>query len=402
MRKILVINLMPLGDLLLTTPFLRALRNLYPDSNISLLADTRWGDVVRLNPCIDEFIALDKKREHNNLLKQLQFITFIRRQHFDLVINLHYNERSSMIAVGSGAKLRIGYANRYFAPLMDMFQENRCLYKHIVESHYDILRERLMISNDLIADNGLEFVIGAKEAAITELRWQTKWKNNPPEKVVALNIGASWPTKRWPVEYFAKLAVKLLKAGNGIAFFGSKPERSLVEQCVALIAKEVASCRSGQEVNGEGLIGKGCRSESADSEKGISAFSFQLSALNIAVFTGELSLMELAACLKKCVALVTNDTGPLHIAVSQAVPTLSFYGPSPVPGFAPYNNYSVVLKSALACHPCRQWQCPKETLACMYNITPDIAYTELSALLQTIKQGILLTTGAHAAIVREY
>ncbi|MEI6285811.1 MAG: glycosyltransferase family 9 protein [Bacillota bacterium] len=385
MRKILVINLMPLGDLLLTTPFLRALRNLWPDDQISLLADARWGDVVRLNPCIDEFIALDKKRDHRTLLQQLQFIKFIRKKHFDLVINLHYNERSSMIAVGSGAKLRIGYANRYFAPLMDMFQDNRCLHKHIVESHYDILREKLFIDNELIVDSGLEFAIGAKEAAIAELRWQTKWKNNPPEKVIALNIGASWPTKRWPVEYFAELAVKLLADGYGIAFFGSKPERELVEQCVALVAGKV---------NSERLKVKGCSSEKAGSERWSGA-------LKVAVFTGELSLMELGACLKKCVALVTNDSGPLHIAVSQAVPTLSFYGPSPVPGFAPYNNYSVVLKSALKCHPCRKWECPLGTLQCMYNITAAVAYSELNELLTQVNSGMPLKTGAFAATVVE-
>ncbi|MFA6075679.1 MAG: lipopolysaccharide heptosyltransferase II [Negativicutes bacterium] len=369
MKKILVINLMPLGDLLLTTPFLRALRNLYPDSSISLLADARWSDVVRLNPCIDEFIALDKKRDHDNLFKQLRFVAFIRKKRFDLVVNLHYNERSSMIAVCSGAKLRIGYANRYFAPFMDMFQENRCLHKHIVESHYDILREKLLIPNDQIVDAGLELVIGAKEAAIAELRWNTKWKNNAPERVIALNIGASWPTKRWPVEYFSELATKLIAEGYAIAFFGSAPERELVEKCVAFIAK----------------------SKQPNSERN-----------KIAVFTGELSLMELAACLKKCVALVTNDSGPLHIAVSQGVPTLSFYGPSPVPGFAPYNNYSVVLKSALACHPCRQWECPSGTLECMYNITPEMAYAELNKLLEEINNGLVLEVGAFAATVHEY
>ena len=396
MRKILVINLMPLGDLLLTTPFLRALRNLYPEDQISLLADARWSDVVRLNPCINEFIALNKKRDHNNLFQQIQFIQFIRKKGFDLVINLHYNERSSMIAVGSGAKLRIGYANRYFAPFLDMFQDNRCLHKHIVESHYDILREKLLIDNRLIRDSGLEFVIGAKEAAIAELRWQTMWKNSPPEKVVALNIGASWPTKRWPVEYFAELAVKLLADGYGIAFFGSKPERELVEQCVALIAKAVNSVR---------LKVKGCSSEIAGSEIASSEIASSerwSGALKVAVFTGELSLMELAACLKKCTALVTNDSGPLHIAVSQAVPTVSFYGPSPVPGFAPYNNYSVVLKSALKCHPCRKWQCPFGTLQCMRNITATIAYNELNELLTQINSGLPLKTGAFAAMVHEY
>lgn len=365
-KKILVINLMPLGDLLLTTPFLRALRNIYPSSRISLLADARWGDIVRLNPCIDELIALDKKRDHDTVFKQLKFIRYIRSQHFDLVLNLHYNERSSLIAVSSGAGLRVGYANRYFAPFMDFYQENRCLRKHIVESHYDVLREKLLIDNERISDNGLELVIGVKEAAIAGLKWRTIWNNHPPDKVIGLNIGASWPTKRWPVEYFAELAGKLAAKGYALAFFGSAPERELVERCVGLISRD-QSCSP-----------------------------------KIAVFTGELSLMELASCLRNCAALVTNDSGPLHIAVSQAVPTLSFYGPSPVPGFAPYNNYSVVLKSALACHPCREWVCPLGTLQCMYNLTPEIALRELDELLTRIRNGLPLQTGAYMATVKEF
>ena len=358
---------MPLGDLLLTTPFLRALRNLYPNSHIDLLADERWGDIVRLNPCIDEFIALNKARDHSNYWKQACFIRKIRARKYDTVINLHYNERSSAIAVFSGAKVRMGYANKYFAPLLDMYQPNRCLIKHIVESHYDILREKLCIDNAAIHDNGLELYTTQESEALTERIWQDKWQGKPPERVVGLNIGASWPTKRWPVEYFAQLAVKFMNDGYAIAFFGSAPERELVEQCVC-------------EIN----------------------TLAQNSQLPIAVLTGELTLMQLAVALRKCAVLVTNDTGPLHIAVSQRVPTISFYGPSPVPGFAPYNNYSVVLKSALDCHPCRKWQCPLGSLKCMYNIKPEIVYERAKELMAQVAAGRTLSIGACSAEIYEY
>ena len=109
-KNILVINLMHIGDLLLVTPVLRTLRANYPDARISLLADKKLRDLVRGNQHIDELVEIDKKGYHNNLLHYIKFIREIRQRKFDLVINLHANERASFIAAFSGAKKIVGYA----------------------------------------------------------------------------------------------------------------------------------------------------------------------------------------------------------------------------------------------------------------------------------------------------
>jgi len=83
-----------------------------------------------------------------------------------------------------------------------------------------------------------------------------------------------------------------------------------------------------------------------------------------------MTLLELAALLKKCNVLVTNDTGPMHVAVAMNVPLVSMFGPSPVPGFYPYNDKSVVIKTPLACHPCGKHQCPTKH-ECMWGIDVD-------------------------------
>jgi heptosyltransferase-2 len=87
------------------------------------------------------------------------------------------------------------------------------------------------------------------------------------------------------------------------------------------------------------------------------------------IFTGQLSLMELAALLKKCAVLVTNDSGPMHVAVAMDVPLVTMFGASPVPGFYPYNNKSVLIKTPLYCHPCGKHHC--DTLNCMRAIPVD-------------------------------
>ena len=94
-QNILVINLMHLGDLMLVTPVLHTLRHNYPNARISLLADEKLADIVQENRHIDACLLIDKKGRDNGILGILRFALRLRRNRYDLVINLHRNERSS-------------------------------------------------------------------------------------------------------------------------------------------------------------------------------------------------------------------------------------------------------------------------------------------------------------------
>ena len=96
-KKILVTFLMQLGDLILTTPFIRALREVAPNSHITMLVDEKLKDVVLYNPCLDEVITIDKKGRDNNLLALLSCAHNLGKMQFDILINLHPNERCSFI-----------------------------------------------------------------------------------------------------------------------------------------------------------------------------------------------------------------------------------------------------------------------------------------------------------------
>lgn len=325
--KILVINLMHIGDLLLVTPVLRTLRTNYPDAEIDLLADKKLEDLVKYNQNISELITIDKKGYHNTLGKYLAFIGQIRRRKFDLVINLHANERATAIAAFSGAREIIGYSSWGLGIFFDFLMENRKRIKHQVQSHFDVLKEGLGITQ--IDDRGIEMWL---DEAAEQSAAQT-WERIFPDKdlpVIGLNIGASWPTKRWPKESFAEVADRLLDKGFGIAYFGGPMDEELVQQTISLMKQK-------------------------DNPR-------------LAVLTGKLSLLELAALLKKCRVLVTNDSGPMHVAVAMDVPLISMFGASPVEGFYPYNDISVVLKTPEPCHPCYQHSCRYKDLRCMYAI----------------------------------
>jgi lipopolysaccharide heptosyltransferase II len=340
--------MMHIGDLLLVTPLLRTLRTNYKNAHIALLADAKLSDLVKNNPNINELIAIDKKGYHNRLKNYLAFVREIRQKNFDLVINLHANERASFCAAFSGAKKLIGYSSLGLGIMFHKLMKNRKELKHQVEAHLDVLREFLGVTE--IDNRGLEMYLDAD----TEKRMDDFWQKNFGQAsgyttketsfpVVALNTGASWLTKRWCKESYAQLADKLLQLNYGVVFLGGMMDKELVSEITALMRQK------NQPL--------------------------------LKIFTGELKLMELAAILKKCAVLVTNDSGPMHIAVAMDTPLVAMFGPSPVLGFAPYNDKSVSLKTPLSCHPCNKHFC--DTLDCMKQIPVE---TVLEHTLELIKK----------------
>ena len=341
-KNILVINLMHIGDLMLVTPVLRTLRTNYPKARISLLADKKLADLVQYNRHIDECLLIDKKGRDDSLPSFIKYIWGIRKKKFDLVINLHRNERASAIAAFSGADRIVGYAKPGFALLFDQVLPNLKAVKHQIHSHFDVLEQAVGI--DRIDDGGLEMWL--PEAAVRSAAkiWQENFA--PDKKVVAFNIGASWKTKRWIDTYFARCADELLEKGYGVAFFGGPMDTELVEACIAQMKHR----------------------DSGD----------------IKVFTGKVSLGELGALLKKCALFLTTDSGPMHVGVSQNVPVVTMFGASPVPGFYPYDARDVLIKTPEPCHPCGIHECPKQgadNMACMKKITVEIVMQYVWELL---------------------
>lgn len=341
-ENILVINLMHLGDLMLVTPVLRTLRANYPKARISLLADKKLADIVQYNKHIDECIFIDKKGTDDKLPAFIKFIFGLRKKNFDLVINLHRNERASALAAFSGAKRIVGYSKPGFSLFFDKVMPNLKAVKHQIHSHFDVLEQAVGVEK--IDDGGLEMWLPDEAVRIADKLWK---ENFPPSsKVIAFNIGASWPTKRWIDSYFAECADRLIDEGYEIAFFGGPMDKEMVEQCIDKMKHK-------------------------DSD-------------HYTVFTGKVSLAELGALLKKCALFLTTDSGPMHVGVAQNVPIVTMFGASPVPGFYPYDAKDVLIKTPEKCHPCGIHICPLEgekNFACMKNIPVDVVMKYVHELL---------------------
>ena len=223
-QNILVINLMHLGDLMLVTPVLRTLRSSYPKARISLLADEKLADIVQENRHIDACLLIDKKGRDNGILGILRFALRLRRNRYDLVINLHRNERSSALAALSGGRRIVGYTKPGFSLFFDHVSPDQNPIMHEVHSHYAALRSAGVIGE--VDDAGLEMWLPPAAEAEAERLWAEHFR--PEDKVIALNIGASWLTKRWMDDYFAVVADIYLARGYHIAVMGGPMDAEIV------------------------------------------------------------------------------------------------------------------------------------------------------------------------------
>ena len=250
--------------------------------------------------------------------------------------------RASALAAFSGAKKIVGYSKPGFSLFFDKVMPNLKAVKHQIHSHFDVLEQAVGIEK--IDDGGLEMWLPDDAVRTADKLWK---ENFPPNsKVIAFNIGASWPTKRWLDSYFAECADQLIDEGYEIAFFGGPMDTEMVEQCIGKMKHK-------------------------DSD-------------HYTVFTGKLSLAELGAALKKCALFLTTDSGPMHVGVAQNVPIVTMFGASPVPGFYPYDAKDVLIKTPEKCHPCGIHICPIEgegNFACMKNIPVDVVMKYVHELL---------------------
>ena len=298
-KRIVVTFLMHLGDVVLTTPFIHALRKLAPHSHITYVIDKKLADVYRHNPCIDELVEVDKKGVHNSIGGLNQIAKGIRSQGpVDVVINLHPNERTSYLAWKLKAKVTTGMSHFLFRPFMTKVTRLNRKTVHAAQMYMNVL-EQLGYT---VEHKGLEI--------FTSSEWNQKVQDfyasqgvEETDRIIGFNIGSAVPEKRWPKERFAHIADTLAKEGYKIVFFGGPMDEDMVQ--------DVLDTMTEPAIKG----------------------------------TGQFSIGELAAAMKRCDCLVTNDSGPMHVGVSQGVPIVALYGPSNPALYGPFTVDAVVLES---------------------------------------------------------
>lgn len=326
-NKILVTYLMHLGDLLLTTPFIQALRRSYPKAQIDYLVDEKLADVVRYNSNIDNVLTIDKKGRDKSVGAIYSYAKRLSANEYDLLINLHPNERTSFLCAATKAKCKVGACHKLFTLFFDKVVK---LDKniHAADMYLKVLKQ-LDITDDLHNDELQMTVCSKAEEFVANFYAEHGVNNN--DKIIGFNIGSAVLTKRWAGERFAQVADYFAARGYKTVFLGGVMDMELVQEAIGHMKSKPI------------------------------------------IATGQFSLQQLAAAMQSCDLIITNDSGPMHVAISQQVPIVAMYGPSIPDLYGPYTEKAIIVRSNPVCHGCEQTGMKHSCadLQCMRNLTVE-------------------------------
>ncbi|HTO92931.1 MAG TPA: lipopolysaccharide heptosyltransferase II [Bacteroidota bacterium] len=335
LHKTLVIRLSSVGDIVLSSPLVRALHGRYPACQIDYCVKEEYADLVRYNPHLTRVVPFPTGGTPGDLHRLRRLIS---SSGYDLIIDIHDSIRSRYIAAGAPAVTRINKRKIARAILVAL---KRDVYDRFGGAPDVPARYLEAVRRWDVADDGLppEIYFTAETASRAEALLEAGGIA-PGARVIGLCPGARHGNKMWPGERFAACAASLAaRHAMPVVLFGAEEER---EKCAAI-------------------------------EAGIRAALPQAVTVNLA---GRLSLLETAAAMDRCALVVTNDTGLMHIAAARRIPLVAVFGPTVRQfGFFPRGMKSTVVEhTGLGCRPCTHIglpRCPEGHFRCMNDISAE-------------------------------
>ena len=330
-KRILVARTDRIGDVVLTTPALKALRENCPNSYIAVMVSPSAREIVEGNPYIDEVIVYSKDKANRGIAGFWRFAAKLKKKRFDLAIILHTKKRINLITYFADIPRRIGYKDKNFGFLLsDKIEDTRPLgLKHEVDYCLDVLR------NIGLEVKGRRLYVPLKKEA---LEWADKILRENDiasgDKIALIHPGASCVSKRWMKEKFVVLANRLVED---------------------YALKLVITASGVEDIACAGAIAKELR----------------YPALNLA---GKTSVAQLAGLLKRAAIFISNDSGPVHIASALGTPVVSIFGRnqaglSPV-RWGPIGARDKYLHKEVGCAVCLAHNC-KIGFDCLKAITVE-------------------------------
>ena len=338
-KKILIIRTDRIGDVVLSTPVIQNLREHFKSAHIAFMCWPYTREILEGNPYLDEVIVYDKYGIHKNLFSSIKFSFYLRRKKFDWAIILHPTTRVNMVTFLAGIPFRIGWDKKGgFLLSKKIFHNKQEGKKHELDYTLDVLRE---MDLSIIFKETYFPVIQESEEVVKNLLKSQGINEN--DKFIVINPSASCPSKRWPQKNFIKLIGLLRDRINiKILVITSKAEKELAQEIV------------GQK----GVID----------------------------LRGKVSILELGALLKRSNLLISNDSGPVHIAASLNTPVIAIFGRKN-PGLSPkrwkpLGENSFYFHKDAGCKICLAHNCKKHFF-CINIITPlEVADKAFSLLLK--------------------
>ena len=328
-HKILIIKLRAVGDVLLSTIVTKNLRLAFPDAQIDYLTEPPSVDVLKDNPYLNGIHVHDRLK-----MTGAKLVRLVRHQRYDMVIDLFGNPRTAIITRLSGARYRVGYRFRGRTYAYNIMTVPRGASVHNTQFNLDAL-ESIGVA---IQDRNIYFQFTADDDAYVGAFLSRAGVSQ--RLLMGINTGGGWYTKRWGLDRYAELADRLIDAYAATIVLtwgpGQLPE---VQQIQSLMK-------------------------------------------NKAFIPPATSLKQLGALLKRCHGVVSNDSGPMHIAAAVGTPVLGIYGPTSPVLQGPFGEHHVtVSKTGLECLGCNYTKCPIGH-PCMLELSVDVVMEGVRQLLE--------------------
>jgi len=356
MDRILLINPFGIGDVLFTTPVIKALRMAYPDSYIGYICNQRAKGILENNPHLDRIFVFEKddyrKKWKESRLRAIRdfnsFFQEIRKERFGTAIDFSLGHQYSSCLMLAGVKKRIGFNYRCRGRFLT-YRINIDGYKdkHVVEYYIGLLKS-LNIKIELSLP--LELYVSKEDQAWAD-NFLKQHNLEEADKLIGIipGGGASWGEqysyRHWPKEHFAELAGQLEnQAGVRVILFGGKNDMEICDYIKSRLGnKALSTC-------------------------------------------GRTTLSQFAALVSRMKVAICNDGGPLHVAVARGVKTISIFGPVDEHVYGPYppGKHHLVIKKGLDCRPCYRnfslLPCNHDR-QCLHMITVDEVYQAAQKLI---------------------
>jgi lipopolysaccharide heptosyltransferase II len=315
-KRILIIRTDKIGDLVLSTPVIKAVRDAYPDAHIAMMVRPYAHEIIKGNPYLDEVITYDKAKKGLGILNDLKFVAYLRKKRFDLALVLHPKNRTHIITFLSGIPERIGYDKKLGLLLTKKIPHLKQYgLKHEIDYTLDILRHAGIRCDDkklyMAKDQ-------SSERRIADMFAQSGISDT--DTVVAMHPASSCPSKRWDVFHFAEVADELAKDhGIRIVIIAGPHDKKF----------------------GDGM-----------------SAAMKQPHLNL---SGKTSVSDIASILRRSKLFISNDSGPVHISCAVGTPVISIFGRndrglSPK-RWAPVGPKDVALHKDVGCVACLSHNC---------------------------------------------
>lgn len=342
MKNILVIRTDRMGDVILSTPVLTALKNRYPDSHITMMVRNYTREIIENHPDVDQIILYDSPE----LSKFGTLFRYVRKQNFQIAILLHPKFRLALLLFLAQIPVRLSSGYRWYS-----FLFNRKVFEHrkTAEHHEVDLNLRMLKKIDVPFPHEVEFKFYIPESAIHSINNLLKNHNIPENhQLVIIHPGSGGSALDWPLKKFAGLCDRLSAMSDvTVILTGGSNEHEIVNV--------VLNNSKSQPIK----------------------------------LVGELTIKQLAALLKRSHLFISNSTGPLHLAVAVGTEVISFFCPV-IPclpsRWGPYNklNDSVLMPQVpIRCKKCIGEKC--EYYYCMDLISIDTVFSMAKKKLEIVK-----------------